>query len=655
MRAGDAPMAERICRQALNAHPRDANLLCLLGASLIRQKKPVEAEHTLSRAVRLYANFSRAHEGLAESLIMQGRTAEALKSLEQAAKLEPGSPSISLKRAKVLDSMGRAEEANAYYEDTVKQRPYRQDLARGLNLQVMGNLRDAESIYKDVLLKDPENVDALRLLAGIAIKAKQFNDAEVLLNRALEKAPDFHQCLIDLGQARIELDRVDEALEAYKRAIRVKPGNVLAYAGAGTALALVGRHDESIEYFEQGLKVAPGHSRSLCGIGHVLKTVGRQDESIALYRECCERAPSYGEAWWSLANLKMFEFEPDEVAVMEEQLGGKDLDKESRANIQFALGKAYEDRKDHDRAFEYYKAGNDNRRERESYDPVQTMDLHDKFIKTFSGDFLKSHEGSGDSSHAPIFIVGLPRSGSTLIEQILASHPDVEGTHELPELSRVARSIGLKRTDRKSYPEAVAELSGDEFAELGEQYLKLAERHREMEKPRFTDKLPNNFVHAGFVSLILPNAKIIDARRHPLDSCLGSYKQLFARGQPFTYDLFELGEFYIEYRRIMDHWDDVLPGKVLSVQYEDTVEDLESQVRRILEYCELPWDDACLRFYETKRAVKTASSEQVRSPIYKGAMHRWRNYEAHLGPLIEALEPILETLPEDWQPEWMRA
>ncbi len=229
-----------------------------------------------------------------------------------------------------------------------------------------------------------------------------------------------------------------------------------------------------------------------------------------------------------------------------------------------------------------------------------------------------------------IFIVGLPRSGSTLIEQILGSHPDVEGTHELPDLGRVARSTGVERTDRKKYPAVVAELERKDLYELGSDYLQRTERHRELGRPRFTDKMPNNFAHVGFLQLILPNAKIIDARRHPLDSCLGSYKQLFARGQPFTYDLFELGEFYLEYDRLMRHWHEVLPGKVLRLQYEDLVQDLEGQVRRLLDYCDLPWDDACLRFFESDRAVKTASSEQVRTPIYSSSLHRWRNYEQQL-------------------------
>ena len=486
------------------------------------------------------------------------------------------------------------------------------------------------------------------------MKAKQWGDAEIMLERALEKAPDFYQGWMDLGLARQEQDKTDAALAAYARAMRLEPNRASGFVAAGTTNAMVGRHDEAIDLFRQARDRNPSHPGALSGLGHVLKTIGKQDEAIASYRECIRHNPNHGETWWSLANLKTFRFTDDEIATMQAQLENENLPDEQRANFEFALGKAFEDAGDYEQAFSYYAQGNDNRRQRESYDPVQTADLHDRFIKTFSKAFLEENSASGDPSNAAIFIVGLPRSGSTLIEQILASHPDVEGTHELPDLGRIARSIGLHREDRSVYPEATALLGEDELRELGAEYLRRTERHRELGRPRFTDKLPNNFVHIGFLSLILPNARVINAKRHPLDSCLGSYKQLFARGQPYTYDLYELGEFYLEYQRMIDHWHDVLPGKVLDVQYEDTVEDLETQVRRMLEHCDLPWNEACMKFYETDRAVKTASSEQVRQPIYSSSVQLWRHYEHHLGPLIEVLEPLLRRLPDDWQPGSLR-
>ena len=651
LRGGDASMAERICRRALNAHPRDANLLCLLGATLIRQHKPKEAEHTLSRAVNLFAEFARAHEGLAEALIMQGRLNEALASLDRAEELEPGSSSVRMKRAKVLTGLGRNEEADREIETALKLTPHREDLVRGLRLQRMGNHREAERIYREVLLRDPDNVDAMRLIAGIAMKVQQWSDAEALLERAVEIAPDFHQGWMDLGLARQEQDKMDAAADAFRRVIRLKPGRPHGYTSLGTVHAMTGRHEEALEQFAEALQRDPADFNALSGTGHVLKTIGRQREAIASYRECVRQHGDHGETWWSMANLKTFRFNDSDIEEMERRAAREDLVEEQRANFLFALGKAYEDRGDYDMAFARYASGNANRREREKYDPVQTADLHDRFIKVFTREFVDANSGAGCDSRAPIFIVGLPRSGSTLIEQILASHPDVEGTHELPDLGRIARAVGMGREDRLAYPDVVPHLDHEELRSMGEEYLARTARHRETGRPRFTDKLPNNFVHVGLVSLILPNAKIINAKRHPLDSCLGSYKQLFARGQPFTYDQFEVAEFYLEYQRLMEHWHDVLPANVLDVQYEQVVDDLETEVRRLLEYCELSWNDACLRFWETDRAVKTASSEQVRTPIYSGAKHRWRNYEHHLGPMIEVLEPLLTTLPENWRPK----
>lgn len=651
LRGGDPAMAENICRQALNAFPRDANLLCLLGAALIKQDKPRDAEHTLTRAAQMFSDFSRAHEGLAEALIMQGKLPEALESLQRAEKLEPGSASITMKQAKVLTALGRDDKATARFEESFKLTPHREALVRGLRLQRMGNLREAEKIYREVLVREPGNVDALRLLAGIAMHARHWGDAEVLLQRALELAPDYYQGWVDLGRALQEQDRVEESLDALKRAIRLDASNSRAYAQAGNVCAFAGLHEEALDYYQQAVGKNPGDATALAGIGHVNKTIGHSDKAIESYRECIRRNPNQGEAYWSLANMKTFRFRDDEIADMQERVARPELNNESRASFQFALGKACEDAGEYARAFDYYQQGNANRREREIFDLVQTIDTHDEFIDVFSEEFLTSHGNVGCDSDAPIFIVGLPRSGSTLIEQILASHSQVEGTHELPELSRVAKSSGLQRADRAAYPRSLLVAENDEFRELGEEYLRRTARHRETDAPRFTDKMPNNFVHVGFVSLVLPNARIIDARRHPIDSCLGSYKQLFAQGQPFTYDLFEVGEFYLEYIRLMEYWDTVLPGKVLRVQYEEVVGDFENQVRRILDYCGLPFEESCLNFHETDRAVKTASSEQVRRPIYSSSVQLWRNYETNLDPLIEVLQPVLKDLPEDWQPK----
>jgi hypothetical protein len=325
-----------------------------------------------------------------------------------------------------------------------------------------------------------------------------------------------------------------------------------------------------------------------------------------------------------------------------------DLGDESRAQIHNALGLQYEAVRDFDRAFENFAQCNSVRRKSEFYDPVDTQDTHDRVIELFNQDFV-GQTGGPPLEPAPIFVVGLPRSGSTLIEQILASHSKVDGTHELADLSKVIRAMRRgKRKDRR-FPEVVAGLEAAGWAKIGAQYLERTSKHRGS-APYFIDKNPNNFIFIGLLKLAIPNAKIINARRHPLDSCLGSFKQLFASGQPFSYDMFELAEYYLQYQRLMDHWHRVLPGFVLDVHYEDVVGDLETQVRRLLEFCGLSFEPSCLRFHETERAVKTASSEQVRKPIYSTSVNLWRNYEHHLGELIGILEPLLRNLPKSEQP-----
>jgi len=383
----------------------------------------------------------------------------------------------------------------------------------------------------------------------------------------------------------------------------------------------------------------------LLGLGHMLKTVGRQEEAVAAYRDCIRLKPGNGEIYWSLANLKTYRLSDEDIRAMEAQVERKDEDEDfnsqSRVNFLFALAKAHEDRGNFDRAWQYYRDGNTTQRMEENYDPVRTEVMNDELIRTFDREFLERHAGQGHPSAEPIFIVGLPRSGSTLLEQILASHSMVEGTAELPYAGVVANSINRNRADGVTYPHAARDLSGEDFHRLGQDYLDLARIHRTEGKPRFIDKMPNNFPAIGLLHLILPNAKIIDARRYPLDSCLSCYRQLFAKGQNFTYDLTDIGEYFLQYQRMMDYWHEVLPGRCLTVQYEDMVTDFENQVRRLLAYCELPWEESCSRFYETDRPVRTASSEQVRQPVYTRSIHFWRNHESQLGELKQVLEPAL--------------
>ncbi len=650
LKNGDATLAADLCRGALADYPKDARLRVLLGTALIRQGEFASAETQLREVIADYPDIPKAHRELGNALLGQGRANEAVSCLQRIVELTPDKAVAHFDLSVLLSKLGREEEANDALEASFRLQPDRREMLQAVEHHRAGRLKEAERIYREILQRDPANVNATRLLGSVATEMGRFRMAVRLLQNAVRIAPGFFGAWADLARALIENEQFDECKTVLEKAIRLEPELPYPRMLLGNMLTKAGRYEEAADAFRVALQKQPDHGGSLAGLGHVLKTIGRQDEAIATYRECVRTYPAFGEAYWSLANLKTFRFSDEEIAAMKAHVDEPGLLDETRINFNFALGKACEDRGDYERAFERYVKGNALRRPHESYDPVQTELIHDRIIKTFSPECIEKNRGSGDPDPAPIFIVGLPRSGSTLIEQILASHSQVDGTHELPDLARVIKTINLKRPDGRAYPEALLECDVDELEALGRQYLESTRRHRG-DNPFFTDKMPNNFASIGLLQLILPNAKIVNARRHPLDSCMGSYKQLFFKGQAFTYDLVELGEYYLEYQRLMDHWHALLPGKILDIHYEQMVADQENQTRRLISHCGLPWEDGCLRFYETDRAVNTASSEQVRQPIYSKSIYSWRRFEAPLEPLIEILEPLLRQLPEDQRPK----
>ncbi len=652
LKAGDAGMAEDVCRGSLKDFPADGNLRCLLGAALNKQRKFEESEAELRAVVNQFPEFSKAHQELARSLMGQGRPKLAVDSLQQAVSLNPDSSAAHFRLGAALSRIGDEKAADAAMQRSFELRPDKKELVDAIEHQRAGRQKQAEIIYRGILTRDPNNVDALRLMAAVAKELSHARDAAVFLRRAVKIAPDFFAAWTDLAVVLLELEEFEEGLEVVKWAIWLEPKLAHPQMLLGNVFTKAGRYEDAATAFREGLEKQSDHGGCLAGLGHVLKTIGKQDEAIRTYRDCISTHPAFGEAYWSMANLKTFRFDDQEVATMEGHIDNENLTEETRINMIFSLGKAYEDREDYDRAFEHYERGSAMRRANEFYDPVQTESIHDRIIGQFTKELVAKSAGQGDPDPAPIFIVGLPRSGSTLIEQILASHSQAEGTHELPDLGRVIRTIN-QHAQGTRYPEAVEQLGAEQLKKLGRQYLKSTERHR-TGKPFFTDKMPNNFPTIGLQKLILPNAKVINAVRHPLDSCMGSYKQLFFNSQSFTYDLVELGEYYLQYQRMIDHWHEVLRGHVLDVQYEDMVTDTEVQIRRLLKYCGLPWEDECLKFYETDRPVNTASSEQVRKPIYTTSIDSWRKFEKHLEPLIEVLEPLLMTLPEARRPESLK-
>jgi len=646
MRQNRPLRTEEICRDYLLLNPGCKDHIRLLGHALMKQNRLREAEEQIRFALSMDGKSPFLMEDLGSIFALQGRFTDAIPWFRAAINLEPRMPHAHKKLGQALAAIGKGEEADGEFREFLELDPDKGQVAVAIKQMQAGHIDEAVNALQNILRENPDNVDAMRYLAGIYFsKKQQLDDAEALLRQATQLAPDFVGAWMLLGPVLMERSKFLEAIAAFHEATRLAPDDAEAWAGLGNAHARASNVEESVQAFARSVALDPSAPATQMGYAHVLKTVGDQAGALKAYRAAIREKPDFGEVYWSMANLKVFKFERQEVAAMERELEREDLKKSPEIHLRFALGKAYEDRGDYDRAWHFYHSGNQAQRGEVQYD-VNEFELRQSKIKAvFSHEFLAEHAGKGCMAPDPIFIVGLPRSGSTLIEQILASHSQVEGTAELPILSKIAGSIGRYRRDNVQYPEAVRDLRGKDLQAYGEQYLAETRRHRYTDKPCFTDKLPNNFSHIGLVSLILPKARIINTRRHPLDSCLGAYKQLFGVGQNFTYDMFEIAEYYRQYHDVMTHWHAALPGRILDVHYEETVTNLEGQVRRLLDFCGLPFEPQCLRFYETERAVKTASSEQVRQPIYRGALGKWRRYEKHLGPWQEALGDIIAGLP----------
>jgi len=647
LKSSKPDVAETLCREHLTSHPESIEHLRLLGHALMQQRRFGEAETQLKMALELAPDFPPLSEDLGSALAQQRKFEEAIPLFEQAIRQDPELANAHKKLGQALAAVGRGLEADEAFETFFEKDPDTGTVAVGADHLRAGREEEAITSFRQALKDNPDNVDAMRFLAAVYLKQeRKLGDAEALLQRATQIAPDFAGAWIDLGLVLKKRAKRMEAIEALSQATVLEPGNGNIWELLASVTASAGYPEQAAEAFRKAIAISPNAAGYHMGYAHVLKTLGDQPASLRAYREAIRLRPQFGEVYWSMANLKVFTFEDAEVEAMEEQLENTELKESTDVHFRFALGKAYEDRKDYEKAWTYYQSGNERQRPLVNYDPVTNSVEKDAIRSFFTRDFLSKAEGNGYADEGPIFIVGLGRSGSTLIEQILASHSQVEGTEELSVLGNLSDTIGRYRPDKQKYPEILDTMRPLDWRALGLEYLDGAKRYRMTDKPIFTDKLPNNFVFVGLLHLILPNAKIINARRHPLDTCLGNYKQLFGHGQNFTYDIFELADYYNEYCLTMDHWNEVLPGKVLDVHYEETVTDLEGQVARILEHCGLPFEEKCVRFHETERAIKTASSEQVRQPIYTGGMGKWRKFESHLGEWMEELGPVIDEMPD---------
>ncbi len=496
----------------------------------------------------------------------------------------------------------------------------------------------AEFLLREHLKQDPFEVAAIRMFAEVAGRIGRYRDSETLLRRALELAPGFTAARANLALVLYRQNRPEEAITELDRVIAEEPENPGHANLKAAAFGRVGDFEEAIVLYEQVLARAPGQPRVWMSFGHMLKTVGRLDEGIAAYRKAIELMPTLGEVWWSLANLKTVKFSDADIAAMEAALKHADLAKEDRFHLDFALGKALEDRGEVEASFAHYAAGNALRKSELDYDADENTRLVDRLIEIATPAFFADRAEQGFDASDPIFVLGMPRAGSTLIEQILSSHSLIEGTTEHPDIPALARRAA-------DYPLNLPKLTPEQLAQQGEEYLRRTRVQRKTDRPMFIDKLPNNWMHIPYIMAILPGAKFIDARRHPLGCCFSNFKQHFAKGQAFSYSLDDMGRYYRDYARLMAHLDRVCPGKVHRVIYEDMVDDTETEVRKLLNYCGVDFEESCLSFYKTERAVRTPSSEQVRQPIYRDGTEAWKPYSTYLDPLRAALGDVLDCYP----------
>ncbi len=566
--------------------------------------------------------------------------------------LNPALPGAWRALADHLSAIGDTAGASAAYARHIRAATRDPRLLRPAAALVDNDIPLAEALLRAHLREHPTDVAALRMLAEVAARLGRYHDAETLLARCLELAPGFAEARANYATVLIRQNRPVEALAQVGQVLAAEPGNRHHRTLKANVLVNIGEYQEAIALYERFLAAYPRQPKVWLSYGHVLRTSGRQVESVAAYRKSLELAPNLGEAWWCLANLKTVRFSLADLAEMGAQLARAGAAVEDRLHVHFALGKACEDAGRFAESFAHYNAGNRLHRSQVHYSAQETTDLAARSRRLYTRGFLHERAGAGCPARDPIFIVGLPRAGSTLVEQILSSHSQVEGTMELYDLIALARELDAEGAPQQhgGYPDALATLPAERLRALGEEYLARTRVQRKTAARFFIDKMPNNFRHTGLILLALPNAKIIDARRHPLACCLSAFKQHFARGQHFSYDLGDLGRYYHDYIELMAHFDRVAPGRVHRVHHESLVQNTESEVRALLEYCGLPFEEQCLRFYENERAVRTASSEQVRQPIFRQGLEQWRHYEPWLGALKAALGPVLETYPEVPQP-----
>jgi tetratricopeptide (TPR) repeat protein len=606
-----------------------------------------DAQNTLATLARHHPRFSRLHEERGHCYVALKDAPQAIEAFLLAVHINHALPASWSMLEGLYRMSGQAENCALAASHVATLRKLPREVVTATGLFIDGDLDEAEPMVRAYLLAHGNEVEAMRLLARIGMARKVYEDAELLLAAVLELAPDYRAARSEYAETLIEMHKYSQARGELDQLLREDPANQLHYRGlyAVTAVGL-GEHERAVEMYRDLIAVTPLDPDLHLSLAHALKTMGMREEAIASYRRAEECRPGFGDAYWSLANLKTYRFTEEELTRLKELQTAPAVGAIDRYHLHFALGKALEDRGDFTGSFRYYELGNALRRAHSNYRP-EIIEANTRLqIEVCTRELFASRQGWGAADPDPIFIVGLPRSGSTLLEQILASHSQVEGTQELSNVQQIVATLRGRDPDLSNprYPRILPELQREEVRHLGERYLAETRVYR-LGKPAavpfFIDKMPNNFRHLGLIRLMLPNARIIDARREPIACCFSNLKQLYAKGQEFTYSIDDIARYYRTYLELMKHWDEVLPGWILRVHHEDVVDDLEGNVRRLLEFCGLEFEPQCIEFHKTVRSVRTASSEQVRQPIYREGLDQWKNFEPRLEPLKKALGDAL--------------
>ena len=640
-------LGEQQAREILKAAPGHPEALLLQGLARRLQGDLAGAREILLPLAAAQPRAAAVHYEAGLVLGALGETPQAISALTLASRLDPARAHVWRALGDQLIRIGDTPAADRAYARQIEASVHDPHLMEAAKALVEDRLAVAERLLRDYLRAHPSDVAAMRMLAEVGTRLGRYADVEALLRQCLDLAPGFIAARYNYALVLYRQNKAAEALPQIETLLAIDAKDPSYRNLHAACLSLIGECARSIEVYRRVLEEFPIQPKIWLSYGHALKTAGRQQDAIAAYRRALDLAPAMGEAYWSLANLKTLRLEAAEIAAMRGRLAHTEATVEDRLHLHFALGKALEDAGDFAASFEQYAQGAALRRAEVPYDAAETSARGARSRALFTRAFFTARADQGADAPDPIFIVGLPRSGSTLIEQILASHSKVEGTMELPDLDVIATRLGYRghKPGEAAYGEALAALDADQLRALGQDYLQRTRIQRKTARPLFIDKMPNNFQHIGLIQLILPKAKIIDARRHPMAACFSAFKQHFARGQNFSYALEDLGRYYRDYVGLLDHFDEVLPGRIHRVVYESLVEEPEAEVRQLLDYCRLGFEPACLTFYENDRAVRTASSEQVRKPIFREGLDQWRRYEAWLDPLKASLGPVLDSYP----------